>query len=111
MICIVPIFSYDAMPRGISMRLGVAIDIAIGVHPLQIPLRLIRREEHARHRVIVARDIVIQPRQAIVVLPGKALEGVEGALDGACIAVGTKHLVGFDGGSSCRPADVGEDIA
>ena len=41
------------------MRLGVSIDIGIGVHPLRIALGRIRREEHAHHRVVVARVEVV----------------------------------------------------
>src|SRR6185312_6405530 len=99
------------LARGIALRLGVASHVAVGVHALHVPLRLIGREEDASHRVIVARDVVIQPRQAIVVLPGKALSGVEGALACPRITVGPKHLVGLDGGTSRRPADIREDAA
>ena len=60
------------------LRLRVPIHIRIRVHPLQIALCLVHREEDAGHRVIVARDVVVQPRQAIVVLPGKTLGGVDG---------------------------------
>ena len=54
------------------MRLRVAIDISIRVHPLHG----IRREEHRRHRILVARVEVIQSR-AVVVLPDETLSRVD----------------------------------
>jgi hypothetical protein len=57
-----------------SRRITLRLRIGIGVHALQVPLRAIRRQEHAHHRVVVPGIEVVQPR-AIVVLPGEALEG------------------------------------
>ncbi len=83
------------MSRRITMRLRIAIDIRIGVHALQVPLRAIRRQEHADDLVVVAGIVVIQPR-AVVVLPGEAFERVDGACVVARVAVRPKHLVPLD---------------
>ncbi len=71
----------------------------------------IRREKHPRHLVIIARPVVIQPRERVVVLPGEAFGGVDGALRVARIAIGPKHLVALDGRDACRVTETGQHAA
>ncbi len=74
-------------------------------------MHCISRQEHTYCRVIVARPIVVQPRQPIIVLPGKAFGGIDIPFEVARIAIGAEHLVAFDRGSSCGVGDVGENTA
>ena len=83
-------------PVGSFLCLRIATHIAVRVLTRPIPLHGIRREEHPGHLVIIARAIVIQPGQAVVVLPGEALGGVDRPLVIAEVAVGSKHLVALD---------------
>ena len=46
-----------------------------------------------------------------MVLPGKALAGVDISLEVTPVAIGPKHLVALDRGPSCRIGDVGEHAA
>ncbi len=105
------VLSLNHLPGRIISALRIAAHVGIGVHPLQIALLFVRREENTHHRVVVARDVIVQSRQGVIVLAGETLGRVEGALGATCVAVGTKHLAGLDGRSTCRPADIGEDAA
>ena len=76
----------------VGLRLRVPPHIAIGVHPHSIALHTIGREEHPHDRVIIARIERVQPRQAIIVLPGKAFGGGEIAGVVAPLAIGSEEL-------------------
>ncbi len=78
---------------------------------MQIALLFVRREEHADHRIVVARDVIVQSGQGVVILAGEAFRRVEVALGATRVAVGTKYLARLDGRPACRPADIGEDAA
>lgn len=60
------------MSRGVTARLRVAPHIGIGIHPLQVALYAISGEEEPGHRVIIARVVVIQPREGISILAREA---------------------------------------
>ena len=76
--------TFRAVSSGIIPGLWIPTHIGIGVLALPIPLFDIRREEHPCHLVIIARAIVIQMGQAIVVLPREGFGRVEVALWSAC---------------------------
>jgi hypothetical protein len=63
------------------------------------------------HRVIVACIIVIQSGERVIVLAGEAFGGAQRPLLVALPAIGTIHLVAFDGCAACRIALVGYDTA
>ncbi len=46
--------------------------------------------------------------QAIVILPSEALGGIDGPLEITGVAIGTKHLFAFDGGTLCDVAETGQ---
>ncbi len=54
---------------------------------------------------------VIQPGQAVVVLPGEAFGSVDGALEVTRVAVGTIHLVAFDGSAVGHVVETGQHAA
>ena len=85
---------------GVFICLRITTHIAVRVLTRPIPLHGILREEHPGHLVIIARAIVIQPGQAVVVLPGEALGGVDRPLVIAEVAVGSEHLVALDRGGA-----------
>ena len=90
------------------MRLGVAIDIGIRVHTLQVALHHIRRQEDPHHGVIVTGIQVIQPR-AVVVLPDEAFGGVDIACEVPIDAIGSEELVAFERGCARRVVEVGDN--
>ncbi len=54
---------------------------------------------------------VIQPGQAVVVLPGEAFGGVDGTLKISGVAVGPEELVAFDGSTLRDVVETGEHTA
>src|SRR6266705_5020309 len=98
------------MPCRIILCLRVATHIGIGIHPLHVPLLRICRQEHAYLWVIVARVIVVQPRQTIVVLPGEALGRVDAAFEVAGGAIWPEYLVPFDRSATGYIAEAGKHI-
>src|SRR5205085_4923673 len=63
------------------------------------------------YRVIIARIIVIQPGQVVVILPGEAFSSVDGALVIARVAIGSEDLVAFERGPVGRIGEAGENTA
>ena len=49
--------------------------------------------------------------QAIVILPGEALGGIDAALQVAWVAIGTIHLIAFDGGTLRHVVETGQHAA
>ena len=99
------------MPTWITVRLRIPTHIPVRVLARSVPLFDIRREEHSCHLIIITGIVVIQPGQAVVVLPGEAFGGVDGTLKITRVAVGTIHLVAFDGGAACHVVETGQHAA
>ncbi len=93
------------LSRGITATLRIARDIAIRVHPLQIALHRIRREEHPHHWIIIPGVVVVEPGQRIIVLPGEAFGGSHTALLVALAAIGTVDLASENDRTACRVAE------
>jgi len=96
---------------GISIGLRVAPHIGIRVHPCHVPLHCIGRQEHAHHRVVVACIVVIQSGERVIVLTREAFGRAVRPLVVALLAIGSIHLVAFDGRAACRVAQVRHDAA
>ncbi len=82
-----------ALPARVTEGFGIATDIGIGIHPSPITFQRIGRQEAAHHRIVVARTIVVQPGDTIVILPGEAFGGAHTPLLVARGAIGTVDLV------------------
>ncbi len=89
-------FHSKHLPRRIGARLRVAAHIPIGVHPQDVALHHVRREEDTRHRVVVARHVVIQPADAIALLAREADAGGQCARVVALVAVRPEQLLAHD---------------
>jgi hypothetical protein len=50
----------EILPRRVGQRLRVLDHVGIRVHPLRVALLHVRRQEDARYRIIIARDIIIK---------------------------------------------------
>ncbi len=101
----------DIPPARITMCLRVATDIGIGAHPLQVPLLGIRRQEHADKGVIVARVVVIQLGERVIVLAGIALGCGDRALAIGTVAIGPVDLIAQHRRAAHRVADAGDHAA
>ncbi len=93
------------------MRLRIALHVGIRVHALHIPLRLVCREEHAHHRIVIPGIEIIQSRQGIIILPGEAFGRVERAGGVTRCAVGTEELVALERGAVGSVGEAGEQAA
>jgi len=89
--------TFRAVSSGIIPDLGIPTHIAVRVLTRPIPLHDIDREEYACHLVVIARPIIIQVGERVVVLPGEGFGRVETALHIAEVAIRPKHLVARDG--------------
>ena len=89
----------------------IATDIGVGIHALRVTLHTVRAEKAAHHRVIVARIVVIQPADGVLVLPGEALEGPHAALLVYLRAIGVIDTVALHGGTAWRVAEVCQHTA
>ncbi len=98
------------MPRRVPHRLRIPPHIVIRVHPLQIALHCIRRQEAAHHWVIVPSVVVVQPG-GISILPRKTLVGSHSPLAVTAIAVGTVDLIALDGGTACHGVEGRQDAS
>ena len=92
------------MSRRIILGLWIALDIPRRVHPSRIALHRVRRQEHARHRVIIPRVVVVQPR-CIGILARKALVRPHAA---ALILLGAIGMIGLIAQQRSRVSDVAE---
>ncbi len=70
----------------------------------------IRRKEYPRHRVVVARPIVVQSRERVGVLPGETFGRGDGSLGVAIVSIQPEKLVAPHGGSA-RSIGEGRDQA
>ena len=110
-IAILIILSLNHLPRRVTPGLRIPADIHIGVHPLPVPLHLVRRQKHPGYWVIIARVEVVQAGQAIIVLSNEALRRVDAAGRVAPVAIGAEELIALHRGAACRPTDLREDAA
>src|SRR5260221_3120612 len=93
------------------MRLGVAIDIGIRVHAGHVPTSGIRRQEDANEGVVVARVVVIQLGECVIVLAGIALGRGDRALAIGIVAIGPIDLIAQHRRAARRIADAGDHTA
>jgi len=61
------------LTRRIIEGFGVVADVAVGIHARRVAQSFIRREEDAGDGIVVARDVIVQPRCGVIVLAGEAL--------------------------------------
>ena len=101
------------LPGWIAHRLRVAPHIPIRVHALHIALHGIRREEHARYRIIIPGVVVVKPCHRVGILAGKAFGGIggHGAALVALGAIGAVDLIGEDSGAAHHVGEGGDDAA
>src|SRR6266851_1116548 len=95
----------DLLSCRIIFRLRIISHVSIRIHPLHISTGLVDREEPPHHWVIVARVIVIQPRDTVGILPCKAFGRVHLPLLVTCGAIGSIYLIPLD----CRGVGGGAD--
>ena len=101
------------MPTWISMGKGVATRVGIRIHPTIIAFHSIRREEDAGDGVVVARVVVIEAGDGVVVLAGVAFGGVitGRACREARGAVGGVELRAEQGGAAAHAVEDGQHAA
>ena len=85
--------AHTSLPSRVRLRLRVARNISVRVHPLHVPLLHIRRKELRHHWIIVPGIIVIEPAHRVVELARIALIGTPRTLHVALAAVGTVDLL------------------
>ncbi len=98
------------MSSRITHRLRVSSDVGIRIKPFKVTLRGIRREEHSRHRIVIPRVIIIQPRY-IPILPSIALRCPHRPLTIALVPIGTIELIAQHYSASHRRTKRRQDTA
>ncbi len=93
------------LTTGIGIGLGIIAHVVVGIHAILVALHFVSREEDAHQRVIVARSIVVQLGQRVVVLPGIAFGGSHRPLAVSIVAKGAVDLVAPNRGTVGRVAD------
>jgi len=66
---------------------------------------------NTHYRIVVARVVVVQSRERVIVLAREAFGGAQRPLVVALLAIGTIHLVTLDGCTACRVAQAGQHAA
>lgn len=95
----------------IILRLRIAPHVIIRVHPLQIALHFVGREEYSDEGVVVARVIVIELGHVISVLACVPFAGAQNAPGVALRAIGAVELVALYGSAGSGIVDTGDHTA
>ncbi len=66
---------------------------------------------NTHYRIVVARVVIVQSRERVIVLAREAFGGAQRPLVVALLAIGTIHLVTLDGCTACRVAQAGQHAA
>src|SRR6266566_680976 len=91
--------SYSRFSSNTSISTCRTTRVDFCVEACPIALNHIGREEAPHHGIVIAGIIVVQPGDAIVILPGEAFGGAHAALLVARGAIGTVHLVALHRGA------------
>src|SRR5579859_1921309 len=84
---------WPAMSCWIIMGFRIPTNVVVGVHPLLITLHRIGADETPHNSVIIARIVVVQTRQCILVLPGVAFIRAHATRTVTLVAIGVVELV------------------
>ena len=99
------------IPRRVIEHLRVIAHIRIGVHPLQIALHTISREEETHFGIVIACAVVIQLCGRIMVLPSEAFVGAKRAGFVRYRAGGAVDTVGLHCGTARQVAKAHQHTA